>query len=441
MANKEGVMLTRKGLQLVAKLSANAGDLQILAVKVGTGILPEGTDILPMTDIISYKMDGIIADCWYNPNGEDGYVVMQLDNTEVESGFVMTEIGLYATDPDLGEILYAYVDMSDDPNYIMPATYGSAGESDNMPMGPIRHKMVQMKLHILVGGAKSLSAVINPAAQITREVFDREINSIVTPEWDDSGEVEGIESFTDFMEKFVKGTSIYQMFANLKAGLKFILHAGHLVNNGMCETPGEFALDAAYGKTLQDQITQVYSDIQDLQNGLSALDTRVTNAINGGDLAAPFEMNFLITPYSNSITNVENSVTLDANTANKLQYTAYATYNNETGDYDAKVTRTYNTAVKIPDNKCILTFSGSCLVRSGYGEHIDNNLKVEVLNSAGSKLMETSAINSTANTTVQLSLASLKGQTVKLRVSMMSDGYPWRPRGFVISKLSISNKA
>ena len=184
-----------------------------------------------------------------------------------------------------------------------------------------------------------------------------------------------------------------------------------------------------------------YSEIQDLNNGLSALDTRVTNAINGGDLAAPFEMNFLITSYQNSIANVENSMTLDANTANKLQYTAYATYNNETGDYDAKITRTYSTAVKIPDNKCILTFSGACLVRSGYAEHIDNNLKVEVLNSAGAKLAETSAINSTANTTVQLSLASLKGQTVKLRVSMMSDGYPWRPRGFKISKLSISNKA
>ncbi|MEY8525016.1 hypothetical protein AALA90_18600 [Lachnospiraceae bacterium 38-10] len=177
-----------------------------------------------------------------------------------------------------------------------------------------------------------------------------------------------------------------------------------------------------------------------MNNGLSALDTRVTNAINGGDLAAPFELNFLIIPYSNSISNVENSVTLDANTANKLQYTAYATYNNETGDYDAKITRTYSTTVKIPDNKCILTFSGACLVRSGYAEHIDNNLKVEVLNSAGAKLVETSAINSTANTTVQLSLASLKGQTVKLRVSMMSDGYPLRPRGFTISKFLISNK-
>ncbi len=260
MANKEGVILTRKGLQLIAKLSAKAGDLQILAVKVGTGILPEGTDILPMTDIISYKMDGIIADCWYNKNGEDGYVVMQLDNAEVESGFVMTEIGLYATDPDLGEILYAYIDMSDDPNYIMPATY-SAAESDNVPVGPIRHKMVQMKLHILVGGAKSLSVVINPAAQITREVFDREIDKIVTPDFDDSGEVEGITSFGDFLESFVKGTSIYQIFTNLKAGLKYVLHVGQLVNNCVTDN-AELPLAAAQGKVLQDQITGLYSEIQ-----------------------------------------------------------------------------------------------------------------------------------------------------------------------------------
>ena len=261
MADKEGVILTKKGFQLIAKLSANAGDLQFLSVKVGTGILPEGTDILTMTDIVSYKMDGIIADCGYNPDGEDGYVVMQLDNAEVESGFVMTEIGLYAADPDLGEILYAYIDMSDDPNYIMPAKYAPETEADNMPMGPLRRKLVQMKLHVIVGGVKNITAVINPAAQITREVFDRELNKIVTPDWDDSGEVEGITSFTDFLESFVKGTSIYQFFANFKTGLKYVLHTGKLVNSGMCETPGEFALDAAYGKTLQDQITGLYSEI------------------------------------------------------------------------------------------------------------------------------------------------------------------------------------
>ena len=188
------------------------------------------------------------------------------------------------------------------------------------------------------------------------------------------------------------------------------------------------------------KISPEYSEIQDLNNGLNALDTRVTNAITDGDLSAPFEMNFLITPYQNNYTLGDGTVTLDVDTATKLQYTAYANYLSETGGYNAKITRAYSTAVKIPDAKCILTFSGACLVRSGYNEHIDNNLKVEVLNSSGAKLAETSAINSTANTTVQLSLASLKGQTVKLRVSMISDGYPKRPRGFTISKLSISNK-
>lgn len=212
-----------------------------------------------------------------------------------------------------------------------------------------------------------------------------------------------------------------------------------VANNLVTMLPGS-VLDARQGKVLDERISGLYSDMQDLRNDLSALDTRVTNAITDGDLSAPFEMNFLITPYQNNYTLGDGTVTLDVDTATKLQYTAYANYLSETGGYNAKITRAYSTAVKIPDAKCILTFSGACLVRSGYNEHIDNNLKVEVLNSSGAKLAETSAINSTANTTVQLSLASLKGQTVKLRVSMISDGYPKRPRGFTISKLSISNK-
>lgn len=425
-----GTIITKKGVQLLVKLLATKGNLNFSRVAIGTGSIPSGYDPASMIDLIEYKKDGVISRC--EADNDVAKITMQVSSIGVETGFTMTEIGVFAEDPDLGEILYSYLDMREDPQYI----YAEGGDAE---------KYVEITLEVAIEASTKVTAYINPDSLVTRAEFEEELlkvkNNFGTEDFDDSGEIEGIESFTDFMSSFVKGTSISEFLANLKAGLKFVLHAGHLVNNGMCETPGEFALDAAYGKTLTDQITQLYSDIQDLQNGLSALDTRVTNAINGGDLAAPFEMNFLITPYSNSITNVENSVTLDANTANKLQYTAYATYNNETGDYDAKVTRTYSTAVKIPDNKCILTFSGSCLVRSGYAEHIDNNLKVEVLNSAGSKLMETSAINSTANTTVQLSLASLKGQTVKLRVSMMSDGYPWRPRGFVISKLSISNKA
>ena len=210
-----------------------------------------------------------IADCGYDSETKNGYVVMQLSNDGLENGFVMTEIGLYAVDPDLGEILYAYVDMSDDPNYIMPAENG-------------RHKLVQLKLHVIVGATKEIEASINPAAQITKEVFDREIQKIVTPDWDDTGEVDGIESFTDFMDSFVKGTSIYQFLTNFKAGLKYVLHTGKLVNSGMCETPGEFALDAAFGKTLQDQITGLYSEIQDFSDNNTPITQAQYNAMGSG---------------------------------------------------------------------------------------------------------------------------------------------------------------
>ena len=266
---KDGVIITIKGLQLVTKLTAGAGALVLSAVKVGVGILPEDTDPLTLDDIISYKMDGVIADCGYDSETKNGYVVMQLSNDGLENGFVMTEIGLYAVDPDLGEILYAYVDMSDDPNYIMPAENG-------------RHKLVQLKLHVIVGATKEIEASINPAAQITKEVFDREIQKIVTPDWDDTGEVDGIESFTDFMDSFVKGTSIYQFLTNFKAGLKYILHTGKLVNSGMCETPGEFALDAAFGKTLQDQITGLYSEIQDFSDNNTPITQAQYNAMGSG---------------------------------------------------------------------------------------------------------------------------------------------------------------
>lgn len=88
-----------------------------------------------------------------------------------------------------------------------------------------------------------------------------EIHKLEYPDFDDSGEIEGIESFVDFMSSFVTGTKQDQFLANLKAGLKYVLHAGQLVNSGLCETPGMFPLDAAYGKTLTDQITGLYSEI------------------------------------------------------------------------------------------------------------------------------------------------------------------------------------
>ena len=241
MTNNEGVIITTRGLQLLTKLAASAGKLEFTKVKVGTGRPPDGTDPSGLTHLVMYKMDGLIADYGYDSEAMDGYVVMQISNAEIVSGFIMTEIGLYATDPDLGEILYAYVDLSNDPNHIMPAENG-------------RSKTVQMKLHVIVGEVKELTATINPLAQVTRELLNKEIAAIVNPEFDASGTVEGITDKTSLLASFVTKMPLLKFLRNVVAGFKLVLYSGQIVNDCVtdrADLPGS----AAQLKVLMDMLT------------------------------------------------------------------------------------------------------------------------------------------------------------------------------------------
>lgn len=247
MTNNEGVIITTRGLQLLTKLAASAGKLEFTKVKVGTGRPPDGTDPSGLTHLVMYKMDGLIADYGYDSEAMDGYVVMQISNAEIVSGFIMTEIGLYATDPDLGEILYAYVDLSNDPNHIMPAENG-------------RSKTVQMKLHVIVGEVKELTATINPLAQVTRELLNKEIAAIVNPEFDASGTVEGITDKTSLLASFVTKMPLLKFLRNVVAGFKLVLYSGQIVNDCVtdrADLPGS----AAQLKVLMDMLTVLNTKI------------------------------------------------------------------------------------------------------------------------------------------------------------------------------------
>ena len=80
-------------------------------------------------------------------------------------------------------------------------------------------------------------------------------------EFDDSGSVDEIKSFPDFLKKFVTGNKLAVTMRNLKAGMQFVLHAGQIVNNCVTDNAG-LPLSAAQGKALMDKYTQLYSDMQ-----------------------------------------------------------------------------------------------------------------------------------------------------------------------------------
>ena len=105
-------------------------------------------------------------------------------------------------------------------------------------------------------------------------------------EFDDSGTVEDIKSFPDFLTKLVTGNKLAVTIRNLKAGLQFVLHAGQIVNNCVTDNAG-LPLSAAQGKALMDKYTQLYSDMPrtpwklDSYNVSDAMDLSILPGIHG----------------------------------------------------------------------------------------------------------------------------------------------------------------
>ena len=87
------------------------------------------------------------------------------------------------------------------------------------------------------------------------------IDGLYHPVFDDSGTVEGITNFPQFLSTVVNKMNPIAFYKNFKAGMAFVLHAGQLVNNGLCNEPGKYPLDAAYGKTLYDYYERLNSDL------------------------------------------------------------------------------------------------------------------------------------------------------------------------------------
>ncbi len=109
-----------KGNDLIAKLMASGEGLQFTRVSVGDGSIPSGSSPDSMTDLGHRQvMDGMIASIANSNNGEVS-IVAQVSSVGVETGFNATELGLWATDPDEGEILYTYLSLQEHPEWIRP---------------------------------------------------------------------------------------------------------------------------------------------------------------------------------------------------------------------------------------------------------------------------------------------------------------------------------
>jgi hypothetical protein len=142
------------------------------------------------------------------------------------------------------------------------------------------------------------------------------IDGLYHPEFDDSGTVEGITSFPAFLSTVINKMNPIAFYKNFKAGMKYVLHTGSLINNGLCTETGKYAADATQlnpniENTLAWKVAKANSDLDNIATNLSNVSTGL--AATNIDLD-PLKSN-RVSHINSNVINKVNIVLWDADTA------------------------------------------------------------------------------------------------------------------------------
>ena len=151
MAEWSNATMTDVGAALQAKVNAGKTKLTFTKIKVGSGV--NATNPLALTDVISSKWE--TTNFVVKLEGKIVSVDTVITNTGIHEAFRMSEIGLFAQDPDKGEILYAY--LTDPEPDRMPAESGSVVVSQELTIG------------MVFSNTGNVSLTVNMGALITRD--------------------------------------------------------------------------------------------------------------------------------------------------------------------------------------------------------------------------------------------------------------------------------
>lgn len=164
MSNWSSTQLTDLGRALDAKVTAGTTLLSFTKMKLGSGT-ETAEDIPAMTDLVSPKLVLGISSCAVSASDDTVCELISVaSSSDVEDSFDVRELGVFATDPDVGEILYAV--MLDSTPDTMPNKNVSS---------PVT---VTYQVNIVSANASSITAVIDPAGLVTTSVLQAHNDSI-----------------------------------------------------------------------------------------------------------------------------------------------------------------------------------------------------------------------------------------------------------------------
>ena len=151
MAEFKRVVITRKGQALMAKLMSGSGTTHFTAIKVSDSSFNED-QLEGLTSIGNVKQTVSISKV-DRTNNVAAEVEGAISNTNLTVGYYMRTLGLYAQDPDEGEILYA-VTIASQAGYMPPFN----GKTTSGAF---------FRITTTIGNADNLNVQVNPSAVAT----------------------------------------------------------------------------------------------------------------------------------------------------------------------------------------------------------------------------------------------------------------------------------
>lgn len=108
--------MTKQGLKLQAKVDAGNA-MQLTKCRLGSGMIGSGQQLEDLTELVAPVQTLPIASVTYSDDSHACIISAVTDNSTVTTGYYLSEFGIYAKDPDDGEILYAVASDSE-PDFI-----------------------------------------------------------------------------------------------------------------------------------------------------------------------------------------------------------------------------------------------------------------------------------------------------------------------------------
>lgn len=152
MAEFSKLVITNKGQALLAKMIAGSGNIEFTKVSASSTAYTDA-QLEGLTSLSNVKQTSLISKVT-RTNEVAIKVEAAFTNTELKAGYYMKALGLYAVDPDAGEILYA-VTRETSGNCYMPAYNG------------ITVSGAYVQLVTTVGNAENVSLEVDQAAVAT----------------------------------------------------------------------------------------------------------------------------------------------------------------------------------------------------------------------------------------------------------------------------------